>query len=176
VIFRPFEGRRYAAAIGRVCALLVVLASAAACRPAFQNSQPSPDALGREVLLALERRDEVRLRALSLSAHEFERKVWPELPAARPERNMPWSYVWMDLRQKSEAMLQRTLAAHGGRRYELEEVTFDGPTTEHGNYRVARDSRLMVRDASGARQELRILGSMISGDEGWKVFSYIFDH
>ena len=88
---------------------------------------------------------------------------------------MPWSYVWMDLRQKSDAMLQRTLTVYGGRHYELQDVRFDGPTTTHGSYRVSRDSVLIVRDASGQRHELRILGSMIAGAEGWKVFSYVAD-
>ncbi len=56
------------------------------------------------------------LRDLALNEIEFREQVWPELPAARPERNLPFSYVWGDLRQKSDANLERTLARHGGRR------------------------------------------------------------
>ena len=139
------------------------------------HPQPTADALAREVLTALEKRDADRLHQLAISEAEFEHRVWPALPAARPERNMPWSYVWMDLRQKSGATLQRTLKAHGGRHYDLDTIEFDGETTEYGSYRVARDARLVVRDSAGQRQELEIVGSMISGPEGWKVFSYLID-
>jgi hypothetical protein len=112
---------------------------------------------------------------MALTEQEFEHRVWPGLPAARPERNLPWSYVWMDLQQKSTTMLQRQLAAHGGRRYELEAVRFEGSTTEHGTYRVHRNTVLTVRSAPGETLELRILGSMIEAEDGWKVFSYIVD-
>ena len=157
-------------------ALITAVGCTVACSPPeFQNSQATAEVLSHEVLTALERHDEYRLRALAISEVEFEQRVWPALPAALPERNMPWSYVWMDLRQKSDSTLQRTLRAYGGRHYELVEVKFEGTTTTHGSYQVRRDSRLIVRDASGRRQELRIVGSMIAGAEGWKVFSYVAD-
>ena len=159
----------------RLSALVLILALAACGPHPLAEPQPTAEALGREVLTALARRDTDRLRALAISESEFEHRVWPALPASRPERNMPWSYVWMDLRQKSDATLQRTLKAHGGRRYELEAVKFDGDTTAYGSYSVARDARLIVRDSSGVRHELQVLGSMISGAEGWKVFSYLTD-
>jgi hypothetical protein len=101
--------------------------------------------------------------------------VWPGLPAARPERNLPWSYVWMDLQQKSDAMLTRTLKEHGGRLYSLESVRFDGESTDHGSYRVRRETVLTVRAGPGALLDLRVIGSMIEGDGGWKVFSYVAD-
>jgi hypothetical protein len=162
--------------IARSGVLLAAVALAAGCGAgSFANTQPSADALAREVLSALARRDQARLNALALTEDEFEQRVWPGLPAARPERNMPWSYVWLDLRQKSDATLRRTLHEYGGRPYELQRVTFAGETTNHGNYRVFREAILAVRDSRGAEQELRVLGSMIETAGGWKVFSYVVD-
>jgi hypothetical protein len=46
--------------------------------------------LAREVLAALVLRDAGRLRALPLSEGEVRKHVWPELPASRPERNVPF--------------------------------------------------------------------------------------
>ena len=156
--------------------LFTAITLAAGCGAgSFANTQPTADALAREVLSALARRDQARLHALALTEDEFEHRVWPDLPAARPERNMPWSYVWMDLRQKSDAMLERTLREYGGRPFELQRVTFAGETTNHGNYRVFRKAVLAARDGRGAEQELRVLGSMIETDRGWKVFSYVVD-
>jgi hypothetical protein len=164
------------ALIVRSIVLTAAVALTAGCGPhALANTQPSADTLAREVLAALAERDPARLHALALSEDEFEHRVWPGLPAARPERNMPWSYVWLELRQKSDAMLERTLHEYGGRRYALDGVSFAGETTNHGNYRVFRDTLLAVRDDRGVRHELRVLGSMIETTRGWKVFSYVVD-
>lgn len=146
-----------------------------ACGPhPLPGTQPSAEKLAREVLSALARRDHLRLAALALTEEEFERRIWPGLPAARPERNMPWSYVWLDLRQKSEAMLQRTVAEHGGRPYTLESVRFEGPSSDHGPYRVHRDTVFVVHE-SLERKELRLVGAMVEAESRWKVFSYVVD-
>jgi hypothetical protein len=154
---------------------LLALAVVACGRPRLAGTEPSAEALAREVMAAVQRRDEARLRALALTAHEFEHAVWPSLPAARPERNLPWSYVWGDLRQKSDLHLRRLLDESGGRRYELDEVRFPEGTSEYAGFRVHRAAVLTVRDGAGARQELRLFGSAIETDEGWKVFSYVID-
>src|SRR5687767_8103866 len=73
--------------------------------PPLLNASSSSQDLASAVLEALAQRDANRLRALALSEREFRDHVWPELPASRPERNLPFSYVWGDLRQKSEESL-----------------------------------------------------------------------
>jgi hypothetical protein len=162
--------------MNRPLVLLLLVATAACSGPyPLAQAQPSADALAREVLSAISQRQHARLRALALDELEFERRIWPGLPAARPERNVPWSYAWGDLRQKSEVTLARTLRQHGGTHYELEGVTFLGATTHHGSYTVHRETVLSVRDAAGDRQELRVMGSMIEAGGEWKVFSYVVD-
>jgi hypothetical protein len=123
-------------------------------------------------LAALERRDRRELESLALSEHEFRDHVWPELPAARPERNLPFSYVWGDLHQKSGLGLSRTLATLGGQRFELLGVKFSRET-RYPSYVVHHDSTLRVRSAGGLEDDLRICGSMIVQDGGWKVFSFV---
>ena len=127
------------------------------------------------MLSAVEQRDTAGLRGLALSEEEFREHVWPELPAARPERNLPFSYVWGDLRQKSDESLGRMLASHGGRKYVLISVRNTGETTRYPSYTVSRETALMVRDETGAQMELRLFGSIIQKDGGWKVFSYVVD-
>jgi hypothetical protein len=109
-------------------------------------------------------RDAESLHALAITEPEFSQHVWPELPASRAERNLPFSYVWGDLRQKSGTRLSATLAAQGGQRYTLEEVRFSGETR----------SVFLVQGPDGPR-ELRLCGSMIEKDGRWKVFSYVVD-
>ena len=114
------------------------------------------------------------LEALALNEAEFRDHVWPTLPAARPERNLPLSYVWGDLHQKSTASLTQTLDTHGGRRYDLLGVDFED-RTDYGTYRLHRQATLRVRDASGRADVIRVCGSMIEKDGTWKVFSYVVD-
>jgi hypothetical protein len=127
------------------------------------------------VLDGIARRDTTALRALALNEEEFREHIWPELPASRPERNLPFSYVWGDLRQKSEAALSQTLARHGGRRYTLVSVRFAGDTTRYPSYSVYRETVLKVRDGQGIETDLRIFGSSLEKGDAWKVFSYVVD-
>jgi hypothetical protein len=126
------------------------------------------------VLEALARNDRAALEAMALSEQEFRNHVWPELPAARPERNLPFSYVWGDLRQKSTGALSETLSRHGGRRYKLVRVAFSNQT-DYPSYRVHRESTLHVRDAAGKEHTLRVCGSFIEKAGVWKVFSFVVD-
>ena len=156
-----------------VVALLTLSIGGCVSEPPLANAEPSRHALALSVLDALARRDVAALRALALSEAEFQTHVWPALPAARPERNLPFSYVWGDLRQKSAAALSETLARHGGRRYELVRVEFNGQT-DYQSYRVHREATFRVRDA-GQEQTLRVCGSFIEKDGAWKVFSFVVD-
>ena len=126
-------------------------------------------------MAAVECRDVTALNGLALDEQEFREHVWPELPAARPERNLPFSYVWGDLHQKSGESLTRTLAQHGGRRYTLVAVRFGGETSRYPTYAVHRETILQVRDEAGTHADLRLFGSAIQKDGLWKVFSYVAD-
>ena len=98
------------------------------------------------MLSAIEVRNVNALHTLALNREEFTEHVWPELPAARPERNLSAAFVWGDLNQKSNITLRDTLAAHGGKKYEFISLRFLGDTTEYKSYRVRRESELTVKD------------------------------
>ncbi len=139
------------------------------------NAHGSAESLAQAVLDALKREDINSLNTLTLNEQEFREHVWPELPAARPERNLPFSYVWGDLHQKSNARLRATLAKHGGNKYELVSIRFTGETTRHQSYRVHRDSELTVRDNEGREQQVRLFGSVLEKNGRFKIFSYVVD-
>ena len=143
--------------------------------PLLTTTYPPPEALATAVLGAVERRDAATLRGLALDEQEFRDQVWPELPAARPDRNLPFSYVWGDLRQKSEEGLAQTLARYGDRKYMLVSVRMAGETTRYSTYAVHRETVLQVRDDTGTQADLRLFGSTIEKDGAWKVFSYVVD-
>jgi hypothetical protein len=157
-------------------AIAVSLLATAACSsaPPLANSHPSAEALATAVLAALAAKDLPALEALALDDREFRNHVWPELPAARPERNLPYSYVWGELNQKSRIALSEVLAGHGGMHDQLHKVTFAG-ATRYPSYTVHREATLHITDASGEQREIRVCGSMLEKDGVWKVFSYVVD-
>ena len=159
-------------------AVLVVVLLCQGCSQSSSllgNAHSSSQALAAAVLDAIARRDVATLRGLALNEQEFREHVWPELPASRPERNLPFSYVWGDLRQKSETSLTQTMARHGGRRYTLVSLRFAGETTRYPSYTVYRETILKVRDDQAIEGDLRVFGSSLEKDDTWKVFSYVVD-
>jgi hypothetical protein len=158
--------------------LIILAACVGACgrssRP-LANAHDSPEALARAVLAAVETGDADALRALALNKDEFVEHVWPDLPAARPERNLSPGFVWGDLNQKSNVTLRDTLAAHGGKKYELISIRYLGETTQYGSYRVHRESELTIRDAGGVERQIRVFGSTIEKGGRYKAFSYVID-
>ena len=148
----------------------------AACGPRpLVHSCASAEELSSQLLDALRRGDERRLRSLAVSEEEFRDHIWPGLPAARPERNVPFAYVWGDLRQKSEASLRAVINAHRSKRYQLVGVSFAGGVSAFAGYRIYRQALLRVRNSAGQLEEVRVCGSFLEKNGGWKVFSYVVE-
>jgi hypothetical protein len=154
--------------------LLGALLSACAPLP-LTETHSSTESLARAVLDAVERRDSRALQTLALTEQEFRDHVWPELPAARPERNLPFSYVWGDLRQKSDQGLAASIAKYGGRPLELVRIAYEGESTRYGSSLVHRDTVLVVHRRDGVDERVRLYGSTLEKDGAFKVFSYVVD-
>ncbi len=151
---------------------LILLAACAPSKPSLADTRDSPMAVAQAVVDAVTAGNRAALVSLALSEPEFREHIWPELPSARPERNLPFSYVWGDLRQKSSASLASTLAKYRGQRLTLVDVRL-GETTPYQSYTVHRDSVFVVRTADGATEDVRLCGSLVEQRGRWKVFSYV---
>jgi hypothetical protein len=160
----------------RLVLVMLALCGVAGCSrvPPLASDHRTPEGLATAVLDALARGDRARLERLALDEREFRDHIWPDLPAARPERNLPFSYVWGDLHQKSRNQLTVTLAAQRGHRYRLRRVRFDS-ATPYARYVVHRDSVFDVVDPAGAESSVRVCGAFVEKDGVWKVFSYVVD-
>jgi hypothetical protein len=153
---------------------------AAACdeqpaRQPLQHTRASARSLAEAAVDAVARRDAATLRSLALSEQEFREYVWPELPASRPDRNLPFSFVWGDLNQKSEAALRTLLSVHGGRRYAVIDVRFAGGATHYQSFIVHRETTLRIRDEQGVDGDVRLYGSTFQKEGAFKIFSYVVD-
>lgn len=161
--------------ISRAALAALVLSTSACSVPRVENTQASIEVLASAVIEAVERRDVDRLHDLALNEQEFREVVWPDLPAARPERNMPVDYVWSDLHMKSATSLERTLNRYAETPMTLVEVRFDGETSHYGRYVVRRETVVVVKAADGRQHDVRLFGSVFEQDGRYKVFSYNVD-
>ena len=163
--------------------LAAVLATAACSAPAeptrtsrsLSHTFDSADALARTVLDALAHNDSARLRSLALSEAEFRDHVWPELPASRPGRNVPFDYAWGQMKQRSEGSLQQTVARYAGKRLTFVRTRFTGDTTHYQSFAVQRESEIIAADETGRELVLRLYGSALVKDGRYKLFSYVVD-
>jgi hypothetical protein len=173
----PRDARRAGVSLAVILVAAVgVFASlnVARTRPApLANGHPSPQALAGAVLQAMTAGDLERLRAMALTEEEFRAHVWPHLPASRPERNVPFDFVWDMLQQNSDGYLRQSVSrVHDVPA--LLRVEFAGETSTYGDVAVHRDTELVVAAGEGEAR-IRLLGSMIEQNGAWKVFSYVVD-
>lgn len=168
--------------VGAACLALILAGCGTSPQPAF-SSRPTPpawggsfdsaDALAAAVLERLAAGDRAGLAGLALSEHELRATVWPALPASRPDVGMPWAYFWRDHEARSGAHLAALVARHGGRRYRLANVTFDGER-QYGDVTIHRAPALDV-DAPDGSSRIRLFGSMAERNGHWKLYSFIVD-
>ena len=141
----------------------------------LSNTFDSPEALARAVLERLERKDLPGLRELPLSEAEFRVYVWPELPSSRPERNLPFDYVWGQMKQRSDGDLGNTFARYGGKPLKLVRTRFTGETTQYQSFAVMREGEVIAADDAGKELVLRLYGSAMVKDGRYKLFSFVVD-
>ena len=144
----------------------------AAERRNLEAAAGSPEELVRNFLDALADNDIRAVRRLAISKDEFITYVWPDLPAAAPERNLTPEFVWNTMNIRSLSNLGQLMDTLGGRRLKLGEIRFTGEVTEYGTFRVHRDSQLVLQDENGEIQTGRLFGSVLELDDQFKIFSF----
>ena len=116
------------------------------------------------------------LRQLAVTRDEFRDFVWSGLDASRPERNLPWEFVWSQHALRHESSLRRIATDFGGQDLEIVSFTARGKTTDHGHFLIHRENYVEVVRPDGTRDELRLFGSLLETDDGRvKIYSFIND-
>lgn len=162
---------------------VVIALAMAACTPPtspsnktpLSNTFDTPEALAQAVLSRLASGDVTGLKALALSEQEFRDHVWPELPASRPERNVPFDYAWQQMKQRSDGALEGTLGRYGGRPLTFVRTRYTGETTTYQSFAVMRESEVVATDESGRELVLQLFGSAMLKDGRYKLFSFVVD-
>jgi hypothetical protein len=149
-------------------------ANEATTQARFGELQPSLDALGRRFLEAVARSDEQGLRAIAITKDEFERNVWPKLPASEPGSNLTSEWVWNQYALKNESSLSRLLRRFGGRQYEFAGFEFRGETRDYGEFLLHTEAVLRVAE-NGEEKRVRLIGSVIEEAGQFKIYGFVVD-
>ncbi len=140
---------------------------------ATHHGFPTAEAAAREALARLQAEDREGLLALAMGETEFRNVVYPRLPASRPERNTSAGFIWGQHEMRHLDDFDRTFRRFRGQQWELVELDFTGETTDYGEFRVHRGSRLTVRSPDGTERTVRLFGSMLERDGEFRIYSFI---
>lgn len=135
-------------------------------------SESSIQGLVEEVLKGVEHNDPEALLKLRINEREFRKYLWPEFPASDPKMNVPLSFAWGNLDQKSEKGARRALSQYGGNAYRFETIYFQEKTQEYSGFKLYSRSVIVARDGNGNLQELQFCGSIVERNGEYKFLSY----
>ena len=147
-------------------------------RPALSGGATSVDALVRDLLAALEKKDEVRLHALRVSEREYLEVILPggvepgQRPQTMPARKA--KYFWDVLDAKSAYGERHLLQEFGGKAFKLKELAFKKGGRRFATYKGHEQLRLKVEDEQGAETEIAT-GSIVEVAGKFKFVSFVRD-
>ena len=144
---------------------------------AFANTFADLDGLFQALEQAAVSGDADRMRSLAVTEEEFRDLVWPTLDIAKlPKSGFTWEFVWSQHQLKHEKCLMRTSHDLAGGEIDIVDITFEGRTTDHGSFKIHRDSRVEVLRADGTTEALAVFGSLLETADGrYKIYSFIND-
>ena len=154
----------------QAAALLAALCACGAEEP-WDGSFSSLEQLGDAAAKALSSGDAEALRRLRVNREEFLGWIWEAFPASQPPQNFPGDFAWDNLNKDSARGERNWAEQYGGREWTFAAVRFDEPTEKYDGFRLLRGTALILKDESGKRYELRILGSVIEKRGRYKLLS-----
>ena len=153
--------------------VLFICSSVVGCeKRVWQNSLDSRDQLGLAVVAALNQEDIEQLNRLRVQRTEYLDWIWPAFPASRPPSNFPGDFAWSNLNQKCNIGMKKWISRYGGQDLKFVSIHFDRPQATYDGFQLLRGTVLTVQNATGKKQELKILGSVVVKDNRYKLLSY----
>ena len=157
--------------------VLLVYSSSVGCEKSNRRgwvTQPlnSPDHLGMAVVDALNNKDIEQLNRLRVQREEFLNWIWHEFPASRPPSNFPGDLAWSNMNKKCNIGMKKWIDRYGGHALKFVSIRFDRPQETYKGFQLLRGTVLTLQNAAGKKQELKILGSVITQNDRYKLLSY----
>ena len=157
--------------------VLLVFSSSVGCEKPKRKgwvTQPlhSPDQLGLAVVDALNRKDIAHLNRLRVQREAFMDWIWPAFPASRPPSNFPGDFAWSNMNKKCNVGMKKWIARYGGHDLKFVGIRFDRPSEPYDGFQLLRGTVLTLENATGEKQDLEILGSVVAKNGRYKLLSY----
>jgi hypothetical protein len=168
------SGRTAGAALRHLlCIIAMSFFFAAGTQPPLQNSAPSLNDLGRQVLEALYKKDFKALDALRINEQEYRSFIWPELSISKIEQwKKRYDFVWREVDTKCTYGLHTLIQKYGGQKFTLVSMKFAKGTTRYSACTIHQDARITVKDSTGRELELKMFGSVVECAGRFKIMSY----
>jgi len=136
-----------------------------------QTPPKDAETLARQVIAALETKDERALKALSIDRAEFTKYIWPTLVARVGGQGVSADKFFVNYSNTSDFGLKQHLTDLGGKKFEF--VKWDsGPEDTHKGYRLVPNPEIVLKNQSGQEQTLRLGSALLEHDGIVKVASY----
>jgi hypothetical protein len=132
----------------------------------------SADDLGRELVLALNARDEAAVHALAVTRQEFEVILWREFPESRPVTHITAADAWEMSVIQSHAGVSRAVGAFGNRNLEFIRVE-SRATAPFRNFALHRGIEIVTKDPATSQEvRLRFATSFVERHGRFKVLAF----
>ncbi len=144
------------------------------CLPGLACAQATakdPEALARQVLVALTAKDQQALESLRIDQSEFKKYIWPTVAGRVASGQVNADTFYTVYSRSSVAALEQHLAQHGGKKLELVKVS-TGPEKQYKGYRLLPNPELTVRSEGGQEHVLPLGSALLEHDGNVKVASY----
>jgi hypothetical protein len=136
----------------------------------FGQAPATTEDLVRQILAALEQKDEQALAKLSISEDEYRRYIWPAVSAGNPAARLDRFYQMY--RQGSATGLAAAMKQLGGRKLQLVNITPGAPIRQTRAYRLLAGPAVSVRDSNGQETTVRLPGAVLEHEGTSKVSTY----
>lgn len=165
----------------KVIVLCLVSAGAIwACKGGQGGSSPgkrldksfnSVEKLTEEFLVALQNEDLQTMKEIAANQEEFERLLWPHLPASRPGTNLTPEFVWRQSQIQSLSSLRSTMDRYKGSDLNLIRVELSGEVRDYGELKLFMEPVVIV-SVEGVEKKVDLFGAVMRLDGEYKIYSY----
>lgn len=132
----------------------------------------SIEELSRSFLAALQEGDLPAMREMAVDREEFERLIWPHIPASRPGSNLTVEFVWRQAQLNSLSGLRETVDRFSlARNIELVRVDLTGEAREYGEVRLLMRPWIVL-SVDGHEKRVEMFGAVMLHDSKYKIYSY----
>ena len=137
----------------------------------LDNSFNSVEKLTEKFLEAAKDGDFQIMETIAADQEEFERLLWPYLPASRPGTNLTPDFVWRQSQIQSLSSLRSTANRLKGKDIDLIRVELSGDTREYGELKLLMEPEAVI-SIDGREEKVQLFGAIMMLNGEFKIYSY----